>query len=347
MTYYAGLDVSMKSTVICVVDKKGAIIKEGEVDSSPDAITKFLLKMKVALEVVGLETGPLSHHLTKELRDYGFPVECLDARHLHAFLSVKINKTDKNDARGIAEALRCGAYKSVHLKSDQAMRENAVINLRESLVETRVKLTNTIRGILKPFGIRSLGPTSSKNSFFERCQEAFSKIPDELKEACQLLLDVVSQIHDKIKLLDKQLETIAAKDEQVQLLMTAPGVGPIVALRFKNAIDDVERFNNAKAIGAYLGLTPKQYASGETVIQGRISRCGSKRARRTLVEAATVLLTRTKKWSRLKAWGIRLSLKKGFRKAVVAVARKLAIILYRMLVTGKEFEYSASKKKTA
>ena len=347
MKHYAGLDISMKTTVICIVDKNGKIINEGEVESTPESIAKFLLKTKLSFEVVGLESGPISHHLTTELRDYDFPVECLDARHLNGFLSVKVNKTDKNDARGIAEALRCGAYKSVHLKSDESMTVNAVVNVRESLVETKVKLTNALRGTLKPFGIRSLGLSSCWETFYDRCQEVLPNLPKELKDACQHLLEAIAPIYERIALLDKQLKNLASKDEQVQLLMTAPGVGPIVALRFKSTLDDVGRFSNPKAIGAYLGLTPKQYASGETVIQGRISKCGSKRMRRTLVEAATVLLSRTKRWSRLKAWGMKICLKKGFRKAVVAVARKLGIILYKMLVNGEEFVYGTPKKKAA
>ena len=343
MRHYAGLDVSMKSTAICVVDQKGTILEEGEVDSAPASIAKFLLKTGISFEAIALESGPISHHLTKELSEFGLPVKCVDARHLNAFLSMKINKTDKNDARGIAEALRLGAFKEVYLKSDEAMTVNAVVNLRESLVEARVKLTNTVRGMLKPFGIRSLGSSATVGPFIERCQKALKQLPEELITACQPVLIVIKELYAKIKELDKQLEQFSKKDEQVQLLRTAPGVGAVTALRFKHAIDDVGRFDNAKAIGAYVGLTPSQYSSGETTRQGRISRRGSKRLRRTLVEAATVLMTRTKSWSRLKAWGMKIARKKGFKKAVVAVARKLSVILYRMLVTGEEFKLGAAK----
>lgn len=347
MNQYAGLDVSMKTTAICIVDQQGEILFESEVDSTPEAITKALLKNSQTLERIGLESGPLSHHLTKELLEFGLPVECVDARHLNAFLSVKVNKTDRNDAHGIAEAMRCNAVKQVHLKSDEALTVNAVVNMRESLVETRVKLTNTLRGILKPFGIRSLGSSVSCINFIIRCREAVSDLPSAIKDACQSLFYVLEKIYMQIELMDKRLRRLASGDEDVKLLMSAPGVGPVTALRFKAAIDDIKRFSDSKAVGAYAGLTPKQYSSGEVNRQGRISKQGSKRLRRTLVEAAGVLLSRTKKWSKLKAWGMKLSRKKGFRKAVVAVARKLAVILYRMLETRQQFSYGEPAEKAA
>lgn len=347
MTHYAGLDVSMTSTAICVVDSNGSIITEGVVDSSPDAIAKFLLKTKLTYNVVGLETGPISPHLSKELLEFGLPVTCIDAKHLHAFLSVKVNKTDQNDARGIAEVLRCGAYKSVHVKSNEALNVSAIVNLREALVEARVKLTNTLRGIMKPLGIRSLGSSSSGIQFIQRCREALELLQPSLQVACESIFEALKMIYLKIKSLDEQLEQLCEKDEQIKLLMTAPGVGPVTALRFKHAIDEVERFEDPKAVGAYFGLTPTQYSSGEIHRQGRISRCGSKQVRKSLVAAANALLTRTKSWSKLKAWGLKIQRKKGFRKAVVAVARKLAVILYRMLKTGEQFQHAGMAVKAA
>jgi transposase len=168
-----------------------------------------------------------------------------------------------------------------------------------------------------------------------------------LQAACESLFEALEAVYLKIKDLDKQLEQLCGEDEQVQLLMTVPGVGPVTALRFKHAIDDIDRFEDPKAIGAYFGLTPTQYSSGEVKRQGRISKCGSKRVRKSLVEAANVLLTCTKTWSKLKAWGIKIQRKKGFRKAVVAVARKLAMVLYRMLKTGEEFQYAGMPAKAA
>lgn len=343
MNHYAGLDVSMESTSICIVDEKGKIIREGEVLSKPELIAKFLVQSKLSFEVVGLESGPISHFLMKELLEYEFPMKCIDARHLHAFLAVKCNKTDKNDARGIAEALRCKAYKEVHHKSDESVAVNAVVNLRESLVEARVKLTNSIRGVLKPFGVRNLGSSVSLPSFLKRCYEALEDLPQEVCEGCEPLFDSLKKIYESIKALDTQLKGMTISDERAHLLMTAPGVGPVVALRFLSAIDEVGRFSNAKAIGAYFGLTPTQYASGEICRQGRVSKRGSKRMRRALFEAAAVLLTRSKKWCSLKYWGMKISRSKGYKKAVVAVARKLSVILYKMLEKNEEFNYKTLK----
>lgn len=343
MKYYAGLDVSMASTSICIVDSDGAIFQEGEVESTPSAIAKYIVRLQLPVEAIGLESGPLSPFLHRELLEFGLPSICVDARHLNPFLSVKVNKTDKNDARGIAEAMRCGAYKAVHSKSSGALTCSSVLGVREGLVEARVKLINTVRGILKPHGVRSLGSSSSCAAFSERCQEAIENLAVELRTAVRSLLLSLQELSKQIKILDGLVKELASDDEDCVLLQSAPGVGPVTALCFKHCIDDLERFETSKAVGAYIGLTPSQYSSGETTIQGRISKQGSKRMRRLLVESATVLLTRTKYWSRLKAWGMKIAKKKGLRKATVAVARKLGIILFRMLKTKETFQLGDPK----
>lgn len=343
MKYYAGLDVSMASTSICVIDAKGKIVREGEVESTPTEIAKFIVRLQLDIEAIGLESGPLSPFLHRELSEFGLPTVCVDARHLSPFLSVKVNKTDKNDARGIAEAMRCGAYKEVHSRSSHAITCSSVLGIREALVEARVKLTNTVRGILKPHGIRSLGSAASYSTFSEKCIEAIEQLPSELKTAIRALLSALKEVYAQIKALDSQVKAIVMNDDDCVLLQSAPGVGPVTALCFKHCIDDLERFQQSKSVGAYIGLTPSQYSSGETTIQGRISKKGSKRLRRLLVESATVILTRTKYWSKLKAWGIKISRKKGLRKAAVAVARKLGVILFRMLKTRETFQRGEPK----
>ena len=255
-----------------------------------------------------------------------------------AILSVTINKTDKNDARGIADAMRCNHYKETRIREDNDESISILLQSRTTLVGTRTTLKNTLRGYLKSYGIR-LGTVSHKD-FSSKVQSYFPQFLSEAIKGIEGLLNSYDTLCKEIDKLDKSLEKICKEDEDVQLLMTAPGVGKIVALTFKADIGDPARFKKSESVGAYYGMTPRQYSSGETVKMGGISRCGSKEIRFLLMESAVVLLTRCKSWSPLRAWGLKLMKKHGLKKASMAVGRKLAVILHRMLMTGESFKYS-------
>lgn len=341
MKHYAGLDVSMKETFICILDEEGKIIAQGKKKTAPEAIAEYLEKFQLNIDKVGLESGSLSHWLVDELKKLGVPAICIDSRKMAAIISIEVNKTDKNDARHIANAMRCGMYREVTQKSQEAIEIGTLMRCRRVLVTQKTQLSNGVRGFLKTYGIR-LGSVGSA-SFSEMVKEQMSDKYALAKEGIEGLLNCFEKVNAEIKKLTKRIEDLARNDEDVKRLMTIPGVGAIVGLAYKIAIDDPKRFRNARTVGAYLGMTPIQYSSGETQRQGRISKCGPTEMRCLLNDAATVMLTRSQRWSKLKAWGLKIQKKHGFKKATMAVGRKLSVIMYRMLVDKTEFVYGEQK----
>lgn len=343
MRHYVGLDVSMKATSICIVNECGAVIYEGIEQSDPVLLAKHLNDRNLILEKVALESGSISNWLVSELVKLGIPAICVDARHMAAVLSVQINKTDRNDAKGIAQALRSSFYREVKGKSEAQIGIGVLLTSRKALVRQRTTLKNTVRGILKAYGIR-VSETKKKDFVQQTLAVAESKNPD-LKRSVEALLVTLEMLNVQISGLEERLQEIAKADKDIGLLTTIPGVGLITALSYKVSIGDPERFKNSRSVAAYLGLTPKQYSSGEIEKQGRISKYGDTETRSLLVEAATVMLTRVKVWSKPKAWGLKLMRKKGIKKATVAMARKLAVIMHRMLITKKPFVLGDSEEK--
>jgi len=342
MSYYAGLDISMKETVICIVNDKGEFVHKGRSKTDPEKIAMHLKKTNFNLEKIGIESGSLSHWLVNELRSQDLPAICIDARKMAAFLSVRINKTDDNDAQGIAEAMRCNLYKEVSQKSQQAVETATLMRCRRTLVQQKVQLSNGVRGFLKTYGVR-LGACGEKE-FPEKVRKAFPEILTIARTGIEGLLNSYEKLCEEIKKLDRKIEELAKNDEDVKRLMTIPGVGLITAMSFKTEIDDPKKFNKSRDVGAYLGMTPRQYSSGETKRQGHISKCGSAEVRSLLTEAGLVCITRSKKWSKLKAWGLKIMRKHGAKKAAVAVGRKLSVIMHRMLIEKKDFIYGEEPK---
>lgn len=342
MIHYAGLDVSMKTTFICIVNEKGKVVKELEAPSTPEAIHNFLSETGLKIEKIGLESGSLTHYLKKGLKQRGYDVAGMESHRMAAILATIINKTDKNDARGIAEALRVGHYKECVHRSDEAVERRTILHGRGTAIEGRTHVVTSIKGHLKVYGIK-LGKGSGK-SFRERVEEGISVLNPRVQKVIKSLLNILELFEDEIKELDRLVKDIGKEDESIKLLQTVDGVGPVTALAFIAEVDDPKRFEDSKDVAAYIGLTPTQYSSGEIQRQGKISKKGSKHTRCLLVEAATVLLTRCQAWSKLKAWGLKLMRKIGNKKAIIAVARKLAVTMHRMLITGKPFERSSKKK---
>lgn len=345
MSYYVGLDVSLNTVFLCIVDEMGKVVREEELASTPEAIGIFLLGTGLKIKKIGLESGNLAHYLKKGLMEMKYEVVVMESRKMSAILAVTINKTDKNDARGITEALRVGHYKECVHRSDEALEIRTLLNGRGTLVNERTHLVSSIRGHLKVYGIK-LGKGKDK-SFKEQVEENISQLKASTQKTIQALLNTLETLEKEIKKLDKEVIELGKQDPDVKLLQTIDGVGPITALAFKAEMDNPERFKNSKDAGAYVGLTPTQYSSGETQRQGGISKRGSKRTRCLLVEAATSLLMRSKNWSKLKAWGMKLMKKKGNKKAIIAVARKLAVIMHRMLITKEAFKRTDKVKEAA
>ena len=342
MVHYVGLDVSLKQTSICVVDQAGSVVREGVVDSDPELIAAFVRSKAPGALRIGLETGPTTTWLWTELKRLGLPVICIDARHAKAVLKMQINKSDRNDAAGIARIMQTGWFKEVRVKTIDSHLIKALLVSRALLVKIKRDLENQIRGLLKNLGL--IIGRAKFNVFAVRAEELIEDRP-ELEAVIKPLLAARKAIEGQVADLDRKVLKLARHDVQVRRLMTVPGVGPVTALCFKATIDDPTRFKRSRSVGAYVGLTTRRHASGEVDWSGRISKCGDAMLRMYLFEAAGVLLTRVPKWSALKAWGIRLAKRNGLRKAKVAVARKLAVILHRMWIDETEFNWS--KKEAA
>lgn len=334
MAHFAGLDVSLAETAICIVDEVGEILCEGVCPTEPSALIEWFSKLDYDCQRIGFESGACSAWLYRELKDAGLPVFCIEARHASRVLQVQAIKTDRNDARGLAQMMRTGWFKVVHVKDEHAQKLRALLHSRRCLLDKRLDLENHIRGTLRSFGLK-LGRVTLTD-FEARVRELIGE-DAELALCLGPLLEARWRMHEQYRLLQTAVMRIVRNDEICRRLMTAPGVGPLTALTYKTAIDDPRRFAKSRSIGAHFGLTPRKYASGEVDFNGRITRSGDTMVRDHLFEAAHSLLTRSKRHCALKTWGLRIAKRSSLRKATVAVARKLSIILHRMWVDGTDF----------
>jgi transposase len=344
MNHYAGIDVSLESSTICVVDGAGKILRETKVASEPEALIAWFWSLGLALDRIGLEAGPLSQWLYAALREAKFAVELLETRHVRdAFKSMPV-KSDRNDARGIAQLMRLGWFRPVHCKSIEAQETRAVLTARKLLQSKLRDIENSLRGVLRGFGLK-VGETTER-TFAGRIKELVAGHPG-LEIVAQALLEAHAVLQREFGGLDKRTQKLARLHPQAKLLMTTPAVGPIVALTYASAIDDPARFRSSKATGAHFGLTPKKYQSGQTDYTGRISKIGDASVREALYQAAHVMLTKpVKNCAALKSWAMRIKNRAGMRKAKVALARKLAVILHRMLADAKPFNPMARAAAT-
>ena len=303
MDQYAALDVSMETTAICVVDVSGRKVAEGKVASCPDAIMSWLTDNTNNVAKIGMETGPLAVWLWNELSARQLPIVCLDARHANAALSMMPNKTDRNDAAGLAQIVRTGWYKEVRIKSHGAYVVRALLSARDILVGIRGKIENEIRGLLKTFGVMF---GKKVGGFARRAEELVAgelAAAPEIRHIVEVLLQARRSILDRLKVLDSKVRDVAKRNAAARLFMTAPGVGAVIALSVVSAYDDASRFRRSSSAGAYLGLVPRRYESGEVSWNAGISKRGNKLTRTHLYEAANVILTRGIAFSSLKAWG--------------------------------------------
>jgi transposase len=344
MDHYAGIDVSLECSSVCVVDASGKIVCEGKVASEPEALIAWLGSLGFGLTRIGLEAGPLSQWLYAAMREAGLAVELLETRHVHAAFKAMPVKSDRNDARGIAQLMRLGWFRPVHCKSLAAQEVRAMLTARKLVQSKLFDVEMSLRGILRGFG-RKVGPTTPKR-FAGRINELVAG-QATLEVVAEALLSVHAVLLREFAGLDKRVRAIAGADARTRLLMSAPGVGAIVALTYVSAVDDPARFKSSKGVGAHFGLTPKKYQSGEKDVTGRISKLGDVSVRAALYEAAHVILTRPVKGSGLKSWAAKLAKRAGMQKAKVALARKLAVILHRMWVDGTHFVFATRKDVAA
>jgi len=337
MKYYAGLDVSLEETSICVVDSDGVIVAERKVASEPREIAEALLALGLVFERVGLEAGPLSPWLHDGLHSEGLPAICIETRQMKAALRAMRNKTDRNDARGIAQVMRTGWFRFVHVKSPESQELRLLLNHRKTLQRKTLDLENEVRGTLKAFGLK-VGKVS-RGRFAARVRELLAN-RSRLRAATESMLKARAALMAEFDRLHRMVLEAVRGDLLCGRLMTVPGVGPITALAFKTGVDVPERFAKSKTVGAHFGLTSRKFNSGEIDYNGRISKCGDAMVRTLLYEAANAMLIRCARYSALKAWAMRIAKTRGLKRAKVALARKLAVIMHRMWLDGSEFRWS-------
>lgn len=335
MNYYTGIDVSLEVSHLCVVDSSGKIVKEARVPSEPEAILAWFAELGLEMEAIGLEAGPLSQWLYAAMVGADLPTVLLETRQVRdAFRSMPV-KTDRKDARGIAQLMRLGWYRRVHCKSQEAQENRTLLAGRKMLQSRYIDLEMCLRGLLRGYGLK-VGPTNRK-TFADRVRELAASVPG-LTDAIDALLKARAALVEQFRRLDGIVTKRARQDERAQLLMTVPGVGALISLTFVSAIDDPARFRSSRTVGAHLGLTQRKYQSGETDVTGRISKCGDQEVRTALYEAANIILTRPAKGPQLKSWPAKVACRAGMKKAKVALARKLAVVMHRMLSDGTCFD---------
>ena len=340
MDYYAGIDVSLECSSVCVVDASGKIIREAKVASEPQALIDWFRTLGFGLVRIGLEAGPLSQWLFAGMTQEGLAVELLETRHVRDAFKGMMVKSDRNDARNIAQLMRLGWFRPVHCKSLAAQEVRAMLTARKLVQSKLLDVENSLRGILRGFGLK-VGKTT-KTNFAARIEELVKAHPN-LKTIAEALLRARAVLLAEFKVFEERLRQISVLDVKARLLLSTPAVGPIVSLTFASAIDDPSRFTSAKKAGPLFGLTPKKYQSGETDYSGRISKMGDASVREALDEAAHVMLTKPLKGcSQLKSWAMRIAKRAGLAKAKVALARKLAVIMLRMLMSNLPFNPAAA-----
>jgi transposase len=344
MEQYAGLDVSLEQTSVCVVDSSGRVVREAKVASEPQALLAWFAAHGVAMTRIGLEAGPLSQWLFAGMETAGLPVSLLETRHVRSAFKAMTIKTDRKDALGIAHLMRMGWFRAVHCKSLAAQEVRALLTARKLLLSRRLDLEMSLRGVLRGFGLK-VGSTTPRT--FAGRVRGLARGQVTLEAIAEAMLKARDALIKECKGLESLLLKQSRRDERVRLLMTTPGVGALTALTFAAAIDDADRFSSSRMVGAHFGLTPRKYQSGETDVTGRISKVGDHGVRVALYEAANVILTRPVKGSALKCWAQGVARRAGMKKAKVALARKLAVVMHQMLKTGKAFRLTGLPQAVA
>lgn len=343
MGYYCGIDLGNKETVLCIINDRREVVKEYRVATEAQALKQVLSKHKLLTCLV--EAAPLAEWLCREVERNKHKITIVCARKAKVVLSASQGigkKTDKRDARALADLCRSGWYEAVHRKSEEARELRSFLTARKQLVECSIALGSSIRGILRAHGLR-LACGTDDLSFSTKAQKAAELLPPLAQQGIAELLSAFEQLHKRQRELYKQLRNLGKGNKTVKRLQSIPGVGAVTAAAFVATIDDPKRFSSSEKVAAYLGLTPSVYNSGETEYRGRITKTGDKLLRWLLVEAAHIILSRCQTNSDLRTWGQGLQKAKGVGKARVAVARRLAGIMWKMWIDGTTFHSEAVK----
>jgi len=337
MACYVGLDTAKRTTKICVIDEDDNVVKEGVVETDPKAIIAFLRGDGRRYARVGMESWSLASWLYAGLAKGGLPIICIEARHSSAVLkAARTNKTDKNDARGIAEIMRVGLYKTVHIKSPESQRIKSLLTVRKFLILKMLDTENIVRGTLLIFGVK-IGPGTRTQ--YEHRVRALVGSNIELTAVIEPLLTVWRHVYQEAQKLEQRLKDTAVGDPVCRRLMTAPGIGPLSALTFRCGVDEPGRFTQSRNVAAHFGLTPRTNQSGETSRSSGISKRGDVAVRTALFIAAQHQFRINTRTSWLKDWGLQVAERRGRMKAITAVARKLAVTLHQMWVTETDFRW--------
>ena len=336
MEVYIGLDVSLASSSICVLGEKGEMVTEAQVASAPDSLVSFLRELPHGIAAIGLEAGPLSQWLHKGLTDAGFEAVLMETGQVKAALRAMPIKTDRRDAEGIARLLQMGWYRPVHCKTVSSQEMRALLISRKAIHKALVDIELSLRGVLRNFGLK-LGQVS-KGCWETRVRELVAGNA-MLEAAAEPILRARQVLRRELAGVEKLVRNLASQDPVSRLLMTMPGVGPVVALTFVSAVDDPGRFRRSKDVGPWVGLTPGRNQSGERDVVGAITKAGDAGLRTALYQAATVMLNcEAPNW--LKAWALRLAVLRGRKRATVALARRIGVVLHRMWRDGTEFRFT-------
>lgn len=338
MSFYLGLDVSDKTTHLCAIDEEGRIGWRGVCATDPETIARMISRHCPDVARVVLETGALSAFLYHGLIERNVPVTCICARHAKGVLSVRANKSDPHDAEGLAQLARTGWFKAVHIKDSDTHLIRAQLRVREQMVKAHRAILGQLRGLLKLFGLR-LGAVTTPARREARLVTLFAQKP-ELRLILAPLVASLSALEEQIAAATRAVRQCAATDPICARLMSVPGVGPVAALTFKSSIEDPNRFAKGADVGAYAGLIPKRFQSGERDTKGCISKAGDRMLRHALYEAANSLLARVKGSCALRTWGLALAEAKGAKRARVAVARKLAALLHKLWRSETSFQWA-------
>lgn len=337
MNLFIGLDVSLASTAVCVLDAHGAVVKETTASSEPEALVAFLRSLPGTAIAVGLEAGPLSQWLHKHLTEAGFETALMETRRVKGALQAMPIKTDRRDAEGIAKLLHLGWFRPVHCKSVSSQETRAILTSRTAIRQGITNVELSLRGVLRNFGLK-IGAISRTG--FEARVRDLTEGNVMLIAAVEPILRARAALRKELACLEKQVRDLAKADSASKLMMTMPGVGPVVALTVRAAIDDPERFRSSKSIGPWAGLTPRRNQSGEMDVVGQITRAGDAGLRTALYQAATVMLNRAGSNSWLTGWALRVAQRRGKKRATVALARRIGIVLHRMWRDETEFRFT-------
>jgi transposase len=276
MDHFAGLDVSVKETSVCIADEIGHVVREVKVASEPEALLPVLKNEAYHFKRIGLEAGPLSQSIFSTFAEVGLPVICVETRHMRAALKARINKTDRNDARGIAQMMRVGLYRPVHVKTLRSQKLRMLLTHRKLLQSKAIAIDDDLRATLRNFGLK-VG--HGGNGEVRGTHQGACRKPGGLGRPCEPLLIVRRLLREQLGLLHRRLLATVRNDEVCRRLMTIPGVGPVVAVTYRVTVDVPARFRNSKAVGAVFGLTPSKYQSGESDRTAGISPCGDEMMR--------------------------------------------------------------------